>query len=198
MFFNTWYTSSITSEHVTHYRPHHNYHHILLLKSSSLSASYMRRGIGSALVQIMACCLFGSKPISKPMLAIVNRTVRNKLQWLFIRIQNISFTKNDSENIASQMAAIMSKRWWVNSPWVWSPTLSIRFHPWGHVDCITEQTEARHCQAYHPYKLHQCPVLLTLMSFNPAQISNTSIIKCGMKLLHSQTSTAAPLRFSNG
>ena len=84
MFFNTWYTSSLTSDHVTHYRSHHNYHHSLLLKSSSPSATYMRRGIGSALVQIMACCLFDSKPISKPMLAIVNWTVRNKLQWFFL------------------------------------------------------------------------------------------------------------------
>ena len=32
------------------------------------SATYMRLGIGSALVQIMACRLFGAKPLSKPML----------------------------------------------------------------------------------------------------------------------------------
>ena len=36
--------------------------------SSSPSAAYMRQLIGSALVQIMACCLFGTKPLSKPML----------------------------------------------------------------------------------------------------------------------------------
>ena len=32
------------------------------------SAAYMRQWIGSALVQIMACRLFGAKPLSKPML----------------------------------------------------------------------------------------------------------------------------------
>ena len=32
------------------------------------SAAYMRQWIGSALVQIMACPLFGTKPLSKPML----------------------------------------------------------------------------------------------------------------------------------
>ena len=32
------------------------------------SAAYMRHWIGSALVQIMACRLFGAKPLSKPML----------------------------------------------------------------------------------------------------------------------------------
>ena len=31
------------------------------------SAAYMRRWIGSALVQVMACRLFGAKPLSKPM-----------------------------------------------------------------------------------------------------------------------------------
>ena len=32
------------------------------------SAAYMRQWIGPALVQIMACRLFGAKPLSKPML----------------------------------------------------------------------------------------------------------------------------------
>ena len=34
----------------------------------SLSAAYMHQWTGSALVQIMACCLDGAKPLSKPML----------------------------------------------------------------------------------------------------------------------------------
>ena len=47
-----------------------------------LSASYMRQWIGSALVQIMACRLFGAKPLSKPECwDNVNWTLRNKLQW---------------------------------------------------------------------------------------------------------------------
>ena len=36
--------------------------------------------IRSALVKIMACCLFDTKPLSKPMLGIVNWTSRNRLQ----------------------------------------------------------------------------------------------------------------------
>ena len=32
------------------------------------SAAYMRQWIGSALVQIMACRLFGAQPLPKPML----------------------------------------------------------------------------------------------------------------------------------
>ena len=35
--------------------------------SSPPSAAYMHQWIGSALVQIMACRLFGAKPLSKPM-----------------------------------------------------------------------------------------------------------------------------------
>ena len=38
------------------------------VNSSPPSAAYMRQWIGSALVQIMACHLFGAKPLSKPML----------------------------------------------------------------------------------------------------------------------------------
>ena len=38
------------------------------ISSSPPSAAYTRQWIGSALVQIMAGCLFGAKPLSKPML----------------------------------------------------------------------------------------------------------------------------------
>ena len=41
---------------------------VSLFNSSPPSAAYMRQWIGSALVQIMACRLFGAKPLSKPML----------------------------------------------------------------------------------------------------------------------------------
>ena len=48
----------------------------------------------------------------------------------------------------------------------------------------------------------QGPLLLTWINFNPIMECGsiiTSIIKCGMKILiHSQTSTVAPLRFGNG
>ena len=40
----------------------------LYINSSPPSAAYMRQWIRSALVQIMACRLFGAKPLSKPML----------------------------------------------------------------------------------------------------------------------------------
>ena len=36
--------------------------------SSPPSAAYMRQWIGSALVRVMACRLFGAKPLTEPML----------------------------------------------------------------------------------------------------------------------------------
>ena len=48
------------------------------INSSPPNAAYMRQRIGSALVQIMACCLFSAKPLFKPKAGY--RTLRNKLQ----------------------------------------------------------------------------------------------------------------------
>ena len=42
--------------------------HDVFINLSPSSAAYMRRRSGSSLVQIMACRLFGSKPLSKPVL----------------------------------------------------------------------------------------------------------------------------------
>ena len=39
-----------------------------VVNSSPPSAAYVRQWTGSALVQIMACCLFVAKPLSEPML----------------------------------------------------------------------------------------------------------------------------------
>ena len=41
---------------------------MLLINTSSPSAAYMRQWTGSALVQVMACRLFGVKPLPEPML----------------------------------------------------------------------------------------------------------------------------------
>ena len=62
--------------------------------SSPPSAAYMRQWIGSALAQIMACRLFGTKPLSKPILVYCHLTLRKKTfsETLFKR-QNLSFTK---------------------------------------------------------------------------------------------------------
>ena len=60
----------------------------------------MPQGIGSALVQIMACRLFDTKPLSK-------------LQWNFIQNTKLFVHRNSSENIVCEMAAILSRGRWV-------------------------------------------------------------------------------------
>ena len=51
--------------------------------SSPPSAAYMRQWIGSALVPITACRLFGAKPLSNQCWIIVNWGIMNKVQWNF-------------------------------------------------------------------------------------------------------------------
>ena len=59
--------------------------------SSPPSATYMHQWIMSALVQIMACRLYGTKPLSKPMLGYC--PLGTNFGEILIKIQNFSFTK---------------------------------------------------------------------------------------------------------
>ena len=61
--------------------------------SSPARAPYMRQWIGSALVQIMDCRLFGARSLSKQCWVIVNHTISNKIQRNFNQGRNFSFTK---------------------------------------------------------------------------------------------------------
>ena len=68
------------------------------INSSPPSAAYMRQWIGSALVQIMACRLFGAKTLSKPVL--------DQNKKLFSH-------ENAPESIVCEMAAILFRGRWV-------------------------------------------------------------------------------------
>ena len=48
----------------------YNYHmdSHLLVNSSPVSAAYMRQWTGSSLIQMVACCLFGTEPLAEPIL----------------------------------------------------------------------------------------------------------------------------------
>ena len=83
--------------------------------SSSPSAAYMHQWTGSALVQIMACPLFGTKPLSKPMLGYCQLDPMNKLQWKFSKNTQLFIHENAYENIVCEMAAILSQGRWVNT-----------------------------------------------------------------------------------
>ena len=63
--------------------------------NSSLPAAYIRQWTGSALVQIMACRLFGAKPLSKPINTVLLSIgpLGTNFSEILIKIQNVSFTK---------------------------------------------------------------------------------------------------------
>ena len=71
-----------TRVHITNMMWWKNGLEILHFNSYPPCAPYMRQSIGSALVQIMACRLFGAKPLSKPILGYCQlNPYRSKLQW---------------------------------------------------------------------------------------------------------------------
>ena len=76
-------------------------------------AAYMSQWIESAFVQIMACRIFGAKPLAKPMLGY--RTLRNKLQWNFNKVTQFFIHENASENIVCEMVAILSRGRWIST-----------------------------------------------------------------------------------
>ena len=63
-----------------------------LINSSLPSGVYMRQWIGSTLVQIIVCRLFGAKPFSKPMLGYCQLALGTNFSEIFNKIQNFSFT----------------------------------------------------------------------------------------------------------
>ena len=67
---------------------------VLPMNSSPPSAAYMCQWIGSALVQIIACCLYGIKPLSKPNAGLLLiGPIGANFSEISIKIQKFSFTK---------------------------------------------------------------------------------------------------------
>ena len=85
------------------------------VNSSPRSAAYVRRWIGWALLQIMVCRLFGTKPLSGQKFCYSQElspgplVYRNKLQWNFNQNRKLFFHGNASEYIVCEMAAILSR-----------------------------------------------------------------------------------------
>ena len=77
------------------------------------SVTYMRQRIGSALVQILSCRIYGAKQLSKPMLGQyrlepINWTVRKKLPWNFNK--RIEFFIQENAKVVCELAAILSRQ----------------------------------------------------------------------------------------
>ena len=78
-------------------------------KSSPLCAAYVRQWIGSVLVQIMACRLFGAKPLPKPMLGYCRLDPYEQTSVKFHQTTKLFIHKNACENIVCEMASILSR-----------------------------------------------------------------------------------------
>ena len=84
------------------------------VNSSPHSAAYVRRWIRSALLQIMVCRLFGTKPLSEQTFRYTQElspgplVYRNKLQWNLNQNRKLFIHGNASEYIVCEMAAILS------------------------------------------------------------------------------------------
>ena len=81
-----------------------------LFSSSLPCAAYMRQWIGSAWVQIMACRLFGTKPLAKPMLDYCQLNPQEKTVK-FNQNTKVFIHENVSENIVCEIAAIFLGGW---------------------------------------------------------------------------------------
>ena len=82
------------------------------VNSSPPSAAYMSRCIGSALVQIMACRLFGAKPLSEP---VLSHSQLDPQEQTSVKFESKHFIhENAYENIVCGMAAILSRERWIN------------------------------------------------------------------------------------
>ena len=94
--------------------------------SSPHSTANMRQWIRSVLVQIMACRLFGAKPLSKPMLGYCQLDPQEQSSVKLYANTKHFIHENASETIVCEMAAILSRGRWVKvlcemkrKKWLW-------------------------------------------------------------------------------
>ena len=74
-----------------------------LMNSSPPGAAYMRQWLGSALVQVMACRLFGTKPLPDPMLTFCH--------WDLKKQTSVKSNKNTKLFIQEYALKISSAEW---------------------------------------------------------------------------------------
>ena len=77
----------------------------------------MRRWTGSVLVQVMACRRFGAEPLPDPMLIYCQLDPKEHTSVKFEAKYKTIHSRNTSENVVCEMAAIVSTGRWV----MWQP-----------------------------------------------------------------------------
>ena len=83
--------------------------------SSHPSAGYMRKWNGSALLQVMACCLFGAKPLPEPMMTHCQLDPWEQISVKFVSKCKNFIQENASENAVCEMAGRDESSWKTNS-----------------------------------------------------------------------------------
>ena len=107
---------------------------MVVVNSSPPSAAYMLLWSEASSVQVMACRLLDAKPLHEPMLTYCQLNPQEPLQWNSNQNTKIFIYENASENIACEMAAILSRIRWVN--WSLSIFTDINKHITEVVHCI--------------------------------------------------------------
>ena len=74
------------------------------------SVAYMGRWTGSVFVQVMACRLFGAKPLPEPVLTYCQLYPKNKFPWN----SNICMKENAFEKVGCKMAVILARERWID------------------------------------------------------------------------------------
>ena len=93
---------------------------IIAVDSSPPSAAYLRHWIGSALLQITACRLFGAEPYLDQCWVVVNWTLTNKLQWNSIQNAILFIQENASyETLWKTQKVLNSHYATFSNNWIW-------------------------------------------------------------------------------
>ena len=89
--------------------------HCHYLNSSPPSSAYMSQRIGATLVQIMACRLFGAKPLSKRMLGYCQLNPLKLTSVKFESKYKLFIHENARESVVCEMTAILSRGRWADT-----------------------------------------------------------------------------------
>ena len=139
--------------------------HPSVINSSPPSVAYMNRWTRSALVQVMACCLFGAKPLPEPMLTYWEL---NQIQWNLNQNTKLFIHENAFENVIWKMVAISSRPQWAKHililrstsffhiPWTWLWLFLINggmhcvlLHSYKNITIFLQTTHTAHTCIHH-------------------------------------------------
>ena len=94
------------------------------VNSSPPSAAYMRPWAGSTLVQVMACRLFGAKPLPEPMLTFCQLDPQEQTS---VKFESTKFPTGEIafEKVVYEMVAILSRGYELMFTFIFSSRLSV-------------------------------------------------------------------------